>query len=159
MKICKVCSLEKQLIEFVKHKECKDGYSNTCKKCKKEQQKIYRIENNNKWTKDYEKTINGFLMRTYRNMKSRILGIQYKKAHLYNNLEILDKKSFYEWSINDIEFNKLYHNWINSNYDRKLTPSIDRINTKKGYLLNNIRWLTHSENSRLGSLARFKKVL
>jgi hypothetical protein len=33
--------------------------------------------------KKYEKTPKGYLMRTYRNMKSRVLGIQHKKAHIY----------------------------------------------------------------------------
>lgn len=97
--------------------------------------------------KKYEKTIPGFLMRCYRNMKSRILGIQKKKAHLYKDLELVSKEEFYEWSNNNKIFLILYKNWVNSNYDRKLSPSIDRITSYKGYTLDNMQWLTHSENS------------
>lgn len=33
-KICKKCNKELDIIEFVKNKNCKDGYECTCKKCK-----------------------------------------------------------------------------------------------------------------------------
>lgn len=33
-------------------------------------------------------------MRVYRNMKSRVEGIQKLKSHLYEGKEILDKQSF-----------------------------------------------------------------
>jgi len=98
--------------------------------------------------KKYEKTKKGFLMRTYRNMKSRILGIQHKKAHLYKGLELLDKEIFYSWSLNDQNYNTLFDAWTDGSYDRKLTPSIDRIDSNKGYIKDNIRWITHSQNSK-----------
>lgn len=98
--------------------------------------------------KNYEKTRKGLLMRTYRNMKSRVLGIQKKKAHLYKGLPILDKEIFYKWSLDDESYNKLFDAWIQSKYDRRKTPSIDRIDASKGYLEDNIRWITHSQNSR-----------
>jgi hypothetical protein len=40
MKLCKVCCIEKELVEFYKRKSCKDGYSTTCKKCEYEAKKI-----------------------------------------------------------------------------------------------------------------------
>ena len=155
MKKCKICLTEKDITLFVKHPECKDGYSWTCKKCKLEKQKETRNKHNNLYTKKYEKTPKGFLMRTYRNMKSRVLRIQPKGRELYLGKTIIDKNHFYEFSINDKSFNDLYFNWVNSGYERKLTPSIDRIDSKQGYELNNIQWITHSENSRKGSLNRF----
>lgn len=121
---------------------------------KNERQRRYRSLNNNASTKKYEKSKPGFLMRTYRNMKSRVTGIQYKKIHLYGNLPLLDKDSFYSWSISNSDFNTLFDNWVCSGYDRKLTPSIDRIDSNSGYILDNMRWITHSENSRLGSLSK-----
>jgi len=110
-------------------------------------QKQKRKENGNSWTKKYEKTRKGFLVRTYRNMKSRVEGVQKKKAHLYKGLPLLDKESFYNWALNDSEFISLFIKWEISDYDRKLTPSIDRIEPIKGYVMDNIQWLTHSENS------------
>lgn len=117
-------------------------------------QRISRQVNGNACTRRYEKTKKGFLMRTYRNMKSRVEGIQVKKAHLYLGKEILDKQDFYEWALNDRDFNKLFDVWELEEYPRKLTPSIDRIESSGGYTLGNIRWLTHSENSSRGSRSR-----
>lgn len=122
-----------------------------------QKQREYRKRTNNVVTKRYEKTIKGLLVRTYQNMKSRVNGTLKKKAHLYKGLPILTKEAFKEWALNDPTFNKLYNDWVISNYDRKLSPSINRIDSSKGYLLDNIEWITHSENSRLGSISRNKK--
>lgn len=121
---------------------------------KKQREK--RLQNGNLYTKRYEKTPKGFLMRTYRNMKSRVLGIQSKKAHLYLGKDLLEKDDFYSWSLKDSAFNALFTDWENSGYDRKITPSIDRIDSSLGYTMDNIRWITHSDNSRLGSIERVK---
>jgi hypothetical protein len=120
-------------------------------------QKVYRSKNNYLKTKKYEKSKKGFLVRCYRNMKSRVLGIQKLKYHLYGGLEILNKKDFYAWSIDNKNFNLLFTNWEKSNYLKKLTPSIDRIDSSKGYVLKNMQWITHSENSRRGSLSKKRK--
>jgi hypothetical protein len=117
-------------------------------------QRIRRKKNGNVETHRYEKTPKGFLMRKYRNMESRVKGIQYKKAHLYKGLYLLPRKDFYNWAIPHIQFHKLYVEWIDSGYNRKLCPTVDRINTTKGYEISNMRWITHSENSRLGSIHR-----
>jgi hypothetical protein len=58
------------------------------------QQKL-RKKNKNEYTKRYEKTKHGFLMRLYRNIKSRITGVQKKKYHLYEGKEFnINKKRF-----------------------------------------------------------------
>lgn len=121
-----------------------------------EYQRKYRVKTKNRCTNKYEKTVNGFLMRKYRNMLSRVSGVQKKKHHLYKGLSILDKKEFYEWSLSDKYFWKLFRGWEKSGYNRKLCPSVNRINSKLGYELRNMEWITHSENSRLGSINRHK---
>ena len=98
--------------------------------------------------KKYEKTPNGFLMRAYRNMLSRTLGLV--KPHLYKGLSILPKEEFYAWSRANLDFWRLYRVWVAAEYARKLSPSINRIDTKKGYEIGNIEWITHSANSALG---------
>ncbi len=90
-------------------------------------------------------------MRAYCNMKSRIKGIQKKKAHLYEGLALLDKQDFYVWAKESRVFLDLFTIWVNSGYERKLTPSIDRIDSNKGYTLDNMQWLTHSDNSSKGA--------
>jgi len=44
----------------------------------------------------------------------------------------------------------LYESWVASGYSMRMAPSIDRINSELGYVFDNCRWLTHSENSSLG---------
>ena len=124
---------------------------------KNEKQKLYRLSNNNVCTKKYEKTPNGFLVRLYRNMKSRITGVQKDKFHLYEGKYLLGKEEFYKWAKDNPNFLLLLKEYENSNYDRKLAPSVDRVNSKLGYFIDNMEWVTHSENSRRG--ANNKKLL
>ncbi len=121
-------------------------------------QRERRKLNGNKTTRKYEKTPKGFLMRVYRNMKSRVTGIQKKKAHLYLGKDLLDKHDFYQWSLTNDSFLLLYKNWVNSNFNRKICPSIDRIKSELGYTLDNIQWITHSENSSKGAKSKYFKT-
>jgi hypothetical protein len=120
-------------------------------------QREYRAKNGNSITKKYERTKKGKLMRNYRNMESRINGIQWRKAHLYEGKSLLSREEFYEWSINNPDFHRLYEEWVDSGYDRKLSPSVDRIDSSKGYETSNMEWVTHSENSRRGTFSRYGK--
>ena len=122
---------------------------------KNKHQREQRALNGNYHTKKYEKTEKGFLVRTYRNMLSRVSGVTKNKNHLYLGLEILDKKTFYEWSLNNVNFRELFTYWIMVDYERRYTPSIDRIDSKEGYTIDNIQWITFSENCKRGSNSRF----
>lgn len=121
---------------------------------KNKKQRERRKRNNNWDCKKYEKTIPGFLMRLYRNMLSRTTGVQKQKYHLYAGCYLLPKEEFYEWAMTNPIFHNLWKIWVDSGYDRKLTPSVDRINSIDGYSIDNMEWVTHSENSRRGSLNR-----
>lgn len=94
----------------------------------------------------YFETQKGKLVRTYRNMKSRVEGILKKKSHLYEGLPILNKEVFYDWALSNKEYNMLFEEWEKSNYNLKLSPSIDRIDPLKGYTLCNMRWVSFQEN-------------
>lgn len=109
------------------------------------------------YDKKYEKTPKGFLMRLYRNMKSRIEGVQVAKYHLYEGKELFDKESFYSWAEDHPDFKKLYQEYMDAGCPRKLAPSVDRKDSSKGYLFDNIEWVTHSENSRRGTISRHYK--
>lgn len=121
---------------------------------KLKRQRDSRLLNGNAHTKKYEKTKSGFLMRLYRNMKSRITGVQKGKHHLYAGKELMDRDEFYSWAKASHEFHRLFADWEDSEYDRKLTPSVDRIDSSCGYSIENIEWVTHSENSRRGSVSK-----
>lgn len=121
---------------------------------KLEKQREYRRKNGNAVTRRYERTKKGKLMRTYRNMQSRVTGILKKKAHLYEGLEILPREIFYDWAMSCPEFHKLYDEWVLSDYKCGASPSVDRINPSRGYSLENMEWVSHSENSRRASRTR-----
>lgn len=120
-------------------------------------QRERRKANGNLYTHRYEKTVNGFLMRMYRNMESRVRGIQKLKFHLYQGKELWDRAIFYEWAKKSVSFLRLWEAWVKSGYNRKLTPTVDRINPLGGYNLSNVEWVTHSENSRRGSLSQLRR--
>lgn len=93
-------------------------------------------------------------MRLYRNMKSRIEGVQRMKAHLYSGKELFSKEEFYNWAKSRPEFHALFEEYKNNNYPRKLAPSVDRIDSNEGYNLSNVEWVTMQENSRRGAVSR-----
>lgn len=114
-------------------------------------QREYRKKTGNAYTRKYEKSPRGFLMRAYRNMLSRVSGVQTKKMHLYFGLPLMPKEQFYEWASRDAQFWVLYKQWVAQGYPRKLTPSVNRIDSSKGYELGNVEWITHSLNSAIGA--------
>lgn len=121
-------------------------------------QREYRRNSGNAATKKYERTKKGKLMRLYRNMESRVTGVQKLKSHLYEGRHLLPRDEFYEWAMNSPNFHKLFDEWELSGYDRKLTPSVDRVDSSKGYRTENMEWVTHSENSRRGAVSHKRKL-
>lgn len=88
-----------------------------------------------------------FLIRVYGNMLNRVRG-KLKNTPQYMGLPLLDKVSFMDWALNDKELIQLFKVWNISKHNTKLTPSIDRKDVTKGYIIDNMRWLTKSENSK-----------
>lgn len=119
-------------------------------------QRIRRKENGNADTLKYERTKKGKIMRIYRNMLSRVTGVQRQKFHLYHGKEILPKNEFYEWAISSKDFHLLFDAWVESGYERRLAPSVDRIDSSRGYSVGNMEWVTHSENSRRGAISQIE---
>jgi hypothetical protein len=156
-KKCRMCLEFKQVSNFKKHKETRDRLSNYCKICSNAKQREYRAVNRNICSTNYEKTHTGFLMRLYRNMQSRTSGVQKLKKHLYAGKGLLSRAEFYKWANGCVEFHEMFCKWEKNDYLRTLTPTVDRINSDEGYSIENMQWLTHSENSRRGSLNRWNK--
>lgn len=159
MNKCEICGKESVKKMENKHPYC----SRSClshliwkyKKKKMTEQELF--ESKKQICKKYEKTFCGYLMRKYRNMQSRIKGIQKQKHHLYKDLEILPMDEFYMWALSSEDYERLFCEYKDSGFNRKLAPTVDRTDSKKGYILENMRWLTHSENSRLGSISKNRR--
>lgn len=122
-------------------------------------QREYRLVTKNIHTRQYEKTKSGFIVRLYRNMKTRVFNTTQDKFKAYTNKELLSKESFYDWINNNQDFHLLFENYEKNNYDRKLAPSVDRINPKLGYSLDNMRMISSRENSILGNRGKRKQFL
>jgi len=146
-KQCTSCGRVLPRDQFVQ-KECRR--LGTCRPCRN----AYLREYN----RTYTKTKFGFLMRVYRNMLSRVSGVQAKKAHLYLGLALLPRETFYRWAEANQTFHRLFAEWEQRGYRRTHTPTVDRIDSSRGYEIENMEWVTHSENSRRGAIALNKKV-
>jgi hypothetical protein len=102
-------------------------------------------------------TINRFLSCVYSSMNQRVKGKNTSRPDLYMGLPILPRDIFYTWSKNHPDFLALYKRWFSNNFDRKLTPTVNRMNSSKGYVLGNIEWVTNSQNCGLSSSVRSMK--
>ena len=57
------------------------------------------------------------------------------------------KEELILWAESQPNFKKLYENWVNSNYDRWLKPSPDRLDETKPYSLSNLKLDTWYDNA------------
>jgi hypothetical protein len=91
--------------------------------------------------KEYERTKVGVISTIYRSQKASS-----KKRKMpppsYSYLFLKD------FLIDDLLFNFLYNNWVNSGYETLLKPSIDRLDDLLPYTLNNIRLTTWGINKK-----------
>ena len=84
-------------------------------------------------TSKYRKTPKGLLTNSYGKQKSRRM-VEYSLKELHEKF------------LEDKRFIRLFREWESNNYDLQYKPTIDRINCKKGYTLDNIQVLSWSEN-------------
>ena len=69
-----------------------------------------------------------------------------KKRAKEKGLAICSKAEFMSFAMSDGTFKRLLQEWIKSDFDTKLTPSIDRMDNSKGYEVGNMQFITHSRN-------------
>ena len=83
----------------------------------------------------------------YGRMRSRV-----KHEKRYQGLECMNRQEWDNFLSRTLTKRlQLWCAWATNGYPLKLSPSIDRINPLKGYLPDNVRWITHSQNSILGN--------
>jgi len=76
----------------------------------------------------------------------------------YKGMSICSRKEFLDFAINDFGLKSLYEEWQQNGYDRKLVPSVDRIDCRLGYLVSNIQFLTLSDNGKKAFFDRARIV-
>lgn len=85
------------------------------------------------------KTKNRLISVIYYNQVSHSKTRGHKKPS-YTKDELID------WVNSQVHFNKLYNDWVNSGFKRKLVPSIDRKDNNLGYTFSNIKLVTFGIN-------------
>lgn len=63
---------------------------------------------------------------------------------------IMSQEAFIDWCKrpeNMADFLTIYFEWVQSGFSRWFSPSIDRIDSTKGYVAGNLKWLSYAENS------------
>ena len=126
-KKCVNCLNVKLISEFTVAKSNKDGFCSTCKNCKA----LYK--------KQHGRTINGRLTDTINGQKVA----SKQRGHVPPNYTKAELKEF---SLEN-GLQELMSNWEKSNYDKNLTPSIDRLDDSRGYSLDNIQLVTWKINN------------
>jgi hypothetical protein len=98
-----------------------------------------------------------FLTLTYGAIKDRCTSKRATCKYWYGK-EYLSKGDFFEWAKSDKDFHSLFEAWVVSGNERRLTPSVNRINPDKGYTLDNIEWITVSANTTAANRSRAFRV-
>lgn len=128
-KKCSKCGKIKYLTLFHLRSDSADGYRSDCKECHLNSGKQYR------------RTKNGWLTESYSSQKS----CSKKRGHPPPSYS---KKELKTWVYSQSKFNVMFIEWEKSNYNKNMSPSIDRLDDEKPYTLSNIQILTWFENSR-----------
>ena len=131
-KKCSLCKKVKPASEFGKRGAMTDGLKSRCNQCLS------------------DKSITE--MRTRKGLVTKIYCKQRTSSKVRNHPE--PEYSLEElriWIFGRENFNSLYFNWCQSGYDKKLTPSVDRLDDYLPYTLDNIRLVTWHENDKKGT--------
>lgn len=127
MKTCSKCKIEKPFSEFPKDKRRNDGLKSNCKACS--------YESTIKWNRSPM----GVVCHLWHKHNERSNKRRHEKPDY-------SREWLYDFVLNHPEFDRLYTAWVESDYDKMMAPSVDRIDDRVGYTKNNIRLVTFREN-------------
>lgn len=124
---CSKCLEFKPKNDFTRRLNRKSGRRSSCRLCSNLVSNAYKKSKNG--------LIRGIFVQQKRSSK--------KRSHPLPSYSI---DEFINWFYSQDNFEDLYQKWVNSDYNKNLTPSVDRIDDLKPYSLENIRLVTWSEN-------------
>ena len=136
MKKCKKCKVLKKFDCFYLNIRMKNNRENICKNCKREYQKKYL------------RTEEGYINDLYHHIKQRSGTKELK----------FDKSQFKKWLKHQDNYNFLFQQWKESNFDKNLYPSVDRLDDYKRYEFSNMQLITWEENNKKGCKSRVEGI-
>jgi len=151
MKICFKCKEEKELTEYYRHPRMGDGFLGKCKECTKADVKGRSVEKQD-YVREYDKTryrtnLDRIKKHKYRGIVNRCIGGHKNRTYHVEGMHYLSWEEYLDWWTENIkDFNHCYSIWVESDYKNKFAPSIDRVDSKKGYTPENMQWLTFTLN-------------
>lgn len=133
MKTCKDCGKELPFSSFRKKPSNKDGYEIRCKECRNI--RYNKADPRRVFAKIYNSQVANSVTRNH-------------PAPDYTLDQLKD------WVDSQPHAYNLWQNYVNSGYDNKLRPSVDRLDDSKPYRLNNIQLITWNENRQKGAASK-----
>ena len=133
MKSCFKCKIEKPLSKYYRHAKMADGHLNKCKECTKKDVSENEV--------DYDLTEKGVIRVIYKTQKRN----QSLRGH--GKLPY-SKEQFKDWLYSN-GFKDFFDSWVYSGYKKDKKPSVDRIDSNKGYSFGNIQLVTWLNNREL----------
>lgn len=85
----------------------------------------------------------------YAHMLARQRGVASHQSNGAKGKDICTREEFITWCKDFDNLNvflALYFEWAHNGFNRWDSPSIDRMDPKKGYTLDNLQWLSFSDN-------------
>lgn len=83
--------------------------------------------------------------RRYRQTKKGVLTNMFNHMKIRHSISF-SLKQYQDRFMEDRKFNKLYKEWVKSKYNKQYKPSLDRIDNKKEYTVENTQMLSWAEN-------------
>ena len=128
MKQCTRCKQIKDISEFGKNKNGKNGLRSYCKECQAVLNKMYRH------SKD------GVIASIYSHQRNS----SKRRKH---PIPTYSKQELKDWLFSQKKFHLLYDNWKRLDFQSMYKPSVDRIDDSIGYTMANIQLMIWGENN------------
>ena len=123
--------------EFPADERCNDGRRNVCRSCRNGQTKEWRKNH-----PEYDKTVSGLSSHIYRHQK-------WKSKRRGHPEPTYTKEELQEWLVRQDRFSEIYEHWMKTGKSED-RPSVDRVDHRRPYTMENIQLLTWRENNEKG---------